>query len=217
MFHVKICGLKNVSNAIDVASAGADAIGLNFFTNSKRYVEPTIAAEIATAVRGKAEIVGLFVNAPLKQIQSLHDQIHFDWIQIHGDESFEFYQQLVQNIDAKILIACRGTLRRWPEQQCPVGSYLVDANVPGSFGGTGQKADWNLAADWASLRFAQYLVLAGGLTPENVSQAIRQVHPTAVDVAGGVEQKGQSGIKDIELVRQFVESARQSFKEIGTT
>ncbi|MBI1249821.1 phosphoribosylanthranilate isomerase [bacterium] len=216
MFQIKICGLRDFENAVAVAHSGADAIGLNFFPRSKRFVDTPVAEQIANAVRGEVQLVGLFVNASLQEILDIHQRIGLDWIQLHGDESAKFAQQVYSQTGAPILAASRGTLSRWedlPDGFRPQG-FLLDAAVPGSYGGTGQVADWSLAKGWQENPQLENLVLAGGLTPENVAQAIAQVRPTAVDVAGGVELSGQPGIKDLVKVGQFIAEARKAFASI---
>lgn len=214
MFHIKICGLKDVENAVAVSEAGADALGLNFFAQSRRRVELPMAERIADAVRGRSQVVGLFVNTPLTEIVQTHHRVGLDWIQLHGDEPYEFAAQLHQVTGLPILAACRGTLCRW---QIPSGgtfvpqATLLDASVPGAYGGTGHLADWDLAAAWREFGQIENLVLAGGLTDQNVAQAIAKVRPTAVDVAGGVEDKDSPGIKNLAKVMAFIAAAQNAF------
>ena len=217
MFHLKVCGLKNVANAVAVSAAGADALGLNFYPQSKRRVDLPTAEKIADAVRGRSQLVGLFVNAPLEEIVQTHQQVGFDWIQLHGDEPYAFAEQLHQATGLPILAACRGSLCRW---QIPQGSTfvphatLLDAAVPGAYGGTGHLADWQLAAGWRASG-TQNLVLAGGLTAQNVAEAISAVRPVAVDVAGGVENKEQPGLKNLAKVESFIAAAQTAFAQVA--
>lgn len=216
IFHIKICGLNDFENAVAVSHSGADAIGLNFFPQSKRCVEMKTAVKIANTVRGEVQIVGLFVNASQTEIEQAHERVGFNWIQLHGDESVEFAQSIYQSTGVPILAASRGSLVRWatlPDDFHPQ-ALLMDAAVPGSFGGTGHLSNWDLAATWRTMPHLKHLVLAGGLTPENVAEAIRAVQPSAVDVAGGVENPGQPGIKDIAKVEAFVSAARKAFGEL---
>ncbi len=216
IFQIKICGLNDFENAIAVAHSGADAIGLNFYPLSKRFVRLPMARKIANTVRGEVQIVGLFVNASLDEIEAVHDQVGLSWIQLHGDESVDFARDLYIRTSVPILAASRGTLVRWdtpPEGFHPHAS-LMDAAVEGSYGGTGQLSDWELAATWRTMPHLAHLVLAGGLTPDNVADAIHAVQPSAVDVAGGVEVDGQPGIKDIAKVEAFVSAARKAFADV---
>ncbi|QDU77249.1 N-(5'-phosphoribosyl)anthranilate isomerase [Bremerella volcania] len=216
IFRIKICGLSDFENAVAVSHSGADAIGLNFFSQSKRCVDLDTAVKIANTVRGEVQIIGLFVNAAPSEIEQTHQQVGFNWIQLHGDESVEFAQAVHQSTGVPILAASRGSLIRWatlPDDFHPQ-ALLMDAAVPGSFGGTGHLSNWDLAATWRTMPHLKHLVLAGGLTPENVSEAIRAVQPSAVDVAGGVEVSGQPGVKDLTKVEAFVTAARKAFAEL---
>ncbi|RCS50497.1 phosphoribosylanthranilate isomerase [Bremerella cremea] len=219
MFRVKICGLTDFENAIAVAHSGADAIGLNFYSGSKRRVEPATAEKIANSVRGEVQIVGLFVNATHDEIMQTQRRVGFDWIQLHGDESREFAETIHNELDIPILAASRGTLLRWGTsgEGFQPQAVLMDAAVAGEFGGTGQQTDWQLAATWRSQPQLTRFVLAGGLTPENVAEAIRMVQPSAIDVAGGVEISGKPGIKDMGRVEALVSAAQSAFARIESS
>lgn len=216
IFRIKICGLNDFENAVAVSHSGADAIGLNFFPQSKRCVEKNTAVKIANTVRGEVQIVGLFVNATPTEIKQTNEQVGFNWIQLHGDESAEFAKSVYETTGVPILAASRGSLVRWatlPDGFHPQ-ALLMDAAVPGSFGGTGHLSNWDLAATWRTMPHLNHLVLAGGLTPENVADAIRAVQPSGVDVAGGAENSGQPGIKDLDKVEAFVTAAREAFARL---
>jgi len=216
MFRIKICGLNDFENAVAVAHSGADAIGLNFFPKSKRRVEVDTAVKIANTIRGEVQIVGLFVNASQTEIERTHQLVGFNWIQLHGDESVELAQAVHRTTGLPILAASRGSLTRWetlPNDFHPQ-ALLMDAAVAGQFGGTGHLSNWDLAATWPAMPHLEHLVLAGGLTPENVAEAIGTVRPSAVDVAGGVEEAGRPGIKDIAKVEAFVSAARNAFAKL---
>lgn len=219
MFRVKVCGLRDPENAAEVVAAGAEAIGLNFFPGSKRFVELAQARVVAERIRGQAELVGLFVNAELGEIERAASTIGFDWIQLHGDESIRFARDVHHRFGIPLIVACRGTLKRWEDAELSANSelwqtVLMDASVPGAYGGTGATADWQLAATWRETGSIRHLILAGGLLPENVADAIRAVRPTAVDVAGGVEIEGRPGWKDPERVGLFADSARAALDSI---
>ena len=216
MFRMKVCGLKNVANAVAVSEAGADALGLNFYAQSKRRVDLPTAARIADAVRGRSQLVGLFVNAPLEEIARTHQQVGFDWIQLHGDEPYRFAAELHAQTGLPILVACRGTLCRWripAEGTFAPHATLLDAAVPGAYGGTGYLTDWELAAQWRTSGETPHLVLAGGLTPQNVAEAITTVRPTAIDVAGGVEDQENPGVKNLAKVEAFIAAAQAAFAQ----
>jgi len=216
IFRIKICGLNDFENAVAVSHSGADAIGLNFYPQSKRCVDMRTAVKIANTVRGEVQIIGLFVNASLEEILQAQQEVGLNWIQLHGDESAEFAQSVFQTTGVPILAASRGSLVRWatlPKDFHPQ-ALLMDAAVPGAFGGTGHLSNWDLAATWHTMPHLKHLVLAGGLTLQNVAQAVHAVQPSGVDVAGGVEISGQPGIKDIAKVEAFVSAARNAFAQL---
>jgi len=218
VFRVKICGVTRGEDAIACAAAGADAIGLNFFAGSPRYVSGDAARQVADAVPWGVAKVGVFVNTPADQICATFDDLGLDWIQLHGDEPPEFLRDLVGRPVIR-------ALRCGPQGLAPIAEYvarsqalgcapqtlLLDAHAAGSYGGTGQMIDWSILKTEAWLRGIP-LVLAGGLKPENVAQAIQLAQPRAVDTASGVESS--PGIKDAERVKAFVAAAREAFGEI---
>ena len=216
MFRIKICGITRPEDAILAADAGADAIGLNFFAKSPRFLQRPAAEQIVAAVGNRLVKVGVFVNATCEEIVESSEALGLDLVQLHGDEPPELLQSLgglpvirafrcgpagLTPISA-YLEACRVL-------GCPPRLVLIDSFQPGSYGGTGDKAPWNSVAQYRELRFPYPLVLAGGLTPVNVAEAIERVRPAAVDVASGVESS--PGIKDAKLVRDFVTQATQQF------
>jgi phosphoribosylanthranilate isomerase len=217
MFQTKICGITTVEDALVAARAGADAIGLNFFAHSPRYVAAETAESIIRALPGGLSKVGLFVDTPADEICRLFDRLRLDLIQLHGEQPPEFVAQL----------APRPVMRAFrvgPEKVEPVAEYLqrcrelehelelvlLDSLVAGAFGGTGRLLSWSVAQAYRCELGAVPLVLAGGLTPENVAAAIRAVGPAAVDVASGVESR--PGRKDPARVEAFVAAARLAFQ-----
>jgi phosphoribosylanthranilate isomerase len=215
---VKICGIRDVGTALAAGQAGADAIGLNFYERSPRVVAPEIAADIVNRLRqnpGPAvEPVGVFVNHTVDEIRTISRQCHLRTVQLHGDETLEQVAELgsefrvvrafrvgEEGLDplAVFLNACQ-------RLGATLWACLVDAKVEGKYGGTGHPAPWERlrrdyrTADWPPL------ILAGGLRPDNVADAIRVVGPWGVDVAGGVESS--VACKDATLVRQFVQNAK---------
>ena len=222
MFHVKLCGITTVDDALAAARAGADAVGLNFYDKSRRYVSPDVAKEIAAVLPEGICRVGLFVNAPVQMITELFDSVPLDLIQLHGDEPPEYIAGLghrpvmrAMRLGPDGLAPIDDYLRRCAKLDCVPDYLLLDAYVKGQYGGTGQTADWTTAARYVSEHqpatddWYPPLVLAGGLTPENVGAAIRTVKPEAVDTAGGVESS--PGRKDEELCRRFCEEAKAAF------
>jgi phosphoribosylanthranilate isomerase len=213
--RVKICGITNPADAELAASLGADAIGLNFYTNSPRFVSSAKAFEILNVLPPFVEPVALFVNEPLSAILQIAGGLTIRTVQLHGDTV------RLHGILQKVVPTGR---TRWipafsvRDANCltlinqhlfvmgvdPLAGVLVDAYVPGMFGGTGQVAPWQLLAEY---RPGVPLILAGGLTPENVAEAIRTVRPYAVDVASGVESS--PGKKDPEKMRRFIDAVRE--------
>ena len=227
MFQIKICGITSVDNALSVARAGADAVGLNFYPGSPRYVPLQQAGPIVDALPDTVLKVGLFVNAAVDEICKMFELLRLDLIQLHGDEPPAFLSELG---DRPIMRA----FRLGPEGLDPVDRYLaecrglnctprltlIDACVKGMYGGSGQLADWRALKTYQSDETVSAdtarppLVLAGGLTPENVAEAINSVRPAAVDTASGVESSPP--LKDPAKVAAFVRAAREAFDRHGT-
>jgi len=214
---IKICGVRTVEDAMMVQLARPDAVGLNFHPPSKRYVTLDVAREIGAVIKGNAEVVGVFVNRSAAEIGEICRTCGISTVQLHGDEPPELAAELAEEF--RIIRAFRvqedrglepvaRELDRYRRLGIPLRACLVDAFVPGAYGGTGQPPPWDvLAAEW---NFGSWppLILAGGLRPENVAEAIAAVAPWGVDVAGGVENN--SGFKDPVLVQSFVQNARQA-------
>jgi phosphoribosylanthranilate isomerase len=217
MFQIKICGVTNVADAQAAVDAGADALGFNFYRSSKRFIERDVAQQIADVVPDHVAKVGVFVNHSIRDIQDAVESLGPSYIQLHGDEPAELLSELPAEI--KIIRAYRcgpnglAPLARYLARCDSLGrapdAILLDADAAGAFGGTGQAADWTLIANQRAMLGGIPLILAGGLKPTNVAQAITAVHPDAVDVASGVER--QPGRKDHELMKQFIAAARAAF------
>jgi phosphoribosylanthranilate isomerase len=220
MFRIKICGITNINDAYAAAEAGADAVGLNFFKKSRRFVEPEVARAIATGLYERVTKVGVFVNHDAAEIEGISTLVGLDYIQLHGDEPAGMLAQLPTYL--KVVRAHRcgsdglAKLARYLKECESFGrlpdALLIDADAGAEFGGTGQLADWPRIIGERPLFAGVPLVLAGGLTADNVSAAITAVRPDAVDVASGVER--QPGSKDKLLVAKFIASARQAFASI---
>ncbi len=237
MFHVKLCGVTGVQDAVLAAESGADAVGLNFSLKSPRYVSAEQAAAISQALPAEVARVGVFVNSSLGDVLSVAAQVGLTHVQLHGGEPEGFVRQLHTELQratrrpdqpSKIIYVSRVrsealeeleqqlvTLADWSPV---ISGILLDAYHPSSHGGTGQRLDWSgLSACrhlWTQSRGAACpLILAGGLTPENVAQAIDMVRPFGVDVASGVE--AEPGRKDPAKVRQFVKNALQAINQQG--
>ena len=207
---VKICGITSIDDAMASVQAGADMLGFNFYPKSPRYIEPAACAGLVDALLGrcpcKTRLVGVFVNAGLIEITTILDQCRLDLAQLCGDEPPELLAVLGERAFKALRPAgpdaLQAALERLPLRDQPP-AVLIDAYHPDAYGGTGQKADWSLARGLAHLK---PILLAGGLTPENVSEAVSQVNPWGVDVASGVESA--PGKKDPARVAAFVRAAR---------
>ena len=215
MFRVKICGITNVVDALAVADAGADAIGLNCYAGSPRFCPIDEACAIARAVPRSMVKVGVFVNASADEIHAVAETIGLDLVQLHGDEPPELLRDVRPLAVMKAFRVAKDFsqveefLQQCHHLLCVPRMLLVDALRGDQYGGTGTTLDWQ-ALHAARHSFAGVpLVLAGGLNPSNVGEAITTVHPWAVDVASGVEQS--AGKKSAQRVRAFVQSAKEAF------
>jgi len=196
--RVKVCGITRVEDAQAAINAGADAIGLVFYEPSPRNVRIEQAREIAASVPAFVSVVALFVNADAQYVQDVLNSVRIDLLQFHGDEENDFCSQFqrpfikAQRVreTSDVVASCV----RFPDAL----AILLDSYKPGVPGGTGESFDWSLIPKSQT----KPLILAGGLTPENVAPAIKQVQPFAVDVSGGVEQS--KGIKDPAKIDAFL-------------
>jgi len=213
MTRVKICGIIDENNALAAVEAGADFIGL-VFAPSKRQITPTQAYEIVSAVKKSSDatkVVGVFVNAPASQVNEIADFCALDCVQLSGDESWEYCCEIVEPIIKAIRIG-----QQSPEEVCaelsaggkllPAQRFitLLDSQVEGKYGGTGESFNWKLAQQVAE-KFP--VIIAGGLDPKNVARLIETVKPWGVDVSSGVES---NGLKDASKIRAFVKAVRST-------
>jgi phosphoribosylanthranilate isomerase len=219
-FQIKICGVTNAADASSAIEAGATAIGLNFFSGSKRHIDPLTAQTIARIDARQLAVVGVFVNHTASEIASIVTHVEPTWIQLHGDELPTVIKHVKETVDLPVMRALRWGqegnepideyLQQCAALGCLPDAVLIDAHVKGEYGGTGETADWEAIAQWCKQRrFDIPVVLAGGLTPENVARAIEIVRPNAVDTASGVESS--PGRKDPERVRAFIAEAQRAF------
>jgi phosphoribosylanthranilate isomerase len=209
MVQVKICGITSVEDAQAAVDAGADALGFVFYPPSPRYVTPEEAEQIIHTLPPFVTTVGLFVDVALAIVCETAAHCGLDRVQLHGRETPEFCRQVTRPVIKAFRVENARSLRLLPEYK--VSAYLLDAYVVGALpGGTGVSFSWELAA-----QASPYgpVILAGGLTPENVKVAIAQTHPYGVDVSTGVERA--PGIKDHEKVRQFIARAKAVTLEKG--
>lgn len=206
---VKICGITNLDDALAALEAGADLLGFNFYPSSPRHIFPQVCARLVAdlgSYRSQVTLVGVFVDLAADQVLRILNECDLDLAQLAGDETPESLRRLggraFKAIRPQTQAEMVELIDRYPARAKPP-SYLIDAYRPGKFGGTGELANWSLAA---SLSLHAPVLLAGGLTPENVAHAIRQVRPWGVDVASGVENT--PGRKDIQKIKAFIEAAR---------
>ena len=210
MTRIKICGLREEAHALATVEAGADFIGL-VFAPSRRQVTLAQAEKIASTVKksGSAtEVVGVFVNMPAPTVNKIADFCNLDWVQLSGDESWKYCREIAR----PIIKAIRIDKRQQISANLAAGSknlskqkhiYLLDSRVKGKYGGTGTTFNWNLARQVAE-QFP--IIIAGGLTPENVARAIKTAAPWGVDVSSGVET---GSVKDIAKIKAFIEAVRR--------
>ncbi|MBF0190437.1 MAG: phosphoribosylanthranilate isomerase [Magnetococcales bacterium] len=201
--RVKICGITRIADALAAVAAGADALGFVFYPGSKRYIAPEGVARIVERLPPFVTITGLFVNAPAEEIRATAARCRLDVIQLHGDESPEACLGLPGRVIKAVRVGEAEDLTGL--ERFPVQGLLLDAKVADHYGGSGRVFDWSLIAGY---RAPLPLILAGGLNPENVFQAVRQVNPYAVDVSSGVESA--PGIKDHDKMAQFIRQVQQA-------
>ncbi len=219
MFRIKICGVTTVADAQDAVDRGADAIGLNFFRGSSRYVPEEAAREILAAVGSRAAVVGVFVNESPEVAAGHCLRLGIRRIQLHGDESASDAEKIglwrMKAVHAALPVDL-GKLREYPCE-----AFLLDAGGPGEYGGTGRELPWDglverfqgLLATPGTPAEGRPWILAGGLTPENVERAIIAAEPFGVDVASGVESS--PGRKDPAKVAFFIRNAKAGFRHVG--
>ncbi len=214
MTHIKICGIKEESHALAIAEVGVDFVGLVFAT-SPRQITPSKAKKIVSALkdsRATVNVVGVFVNAPASSVRRIVESCKLDWVQLNGDEPWAYCREL----DMPVIKVIQVSRNYKPQQICTDLAYgarilgkqkhlfLIDSNAPEKYGGTGKTFDWKLARPIAE-QFQ--VIIAGGLTPENVSDAIRIISPWGVDVSTGVETRG---IKDMNKINKYIEAVRKA-------
>jgi phosphoribosylanthranilate isomerase len=202
--RVKICGITRVEDALSAAQAGADAIGLVFYASSPRNVSITQARDIVAAMPPFISVVGLFVNASSDEIQSVISQVRLDILQFHGDETPSQCAQINLPYYKAIRVKPDTNLLQYAIDFKAAKALLLDAYSEQAYGGTGHTFDWNLIPQ----NLPKPIILAGGLDARNVTAAIQQVRPYAVDVSGGVEFI--KGIKSAEKIAAFMQAVTES-------
>lgn len=220
MFHTKICGVRIASDVESVADAGGDAIGLNFFGPSIRFIDPESPdtrqlSDLAASVNLRR--IGVFVNEPATRIAEITEIVGLDAIQLHGDEGLEWADQLEGLVSLPLIRAIKlptgpidaAALTKatsgWIEKGCQL---LFDADAGAAHGGSGKTLHWPSIHSWSQANHNFAWILAGGLNPENVAQAIESTGATSVDTASGVEE--QRGVKSEPLIRKFIAASRSA-------
>jgi phosphoribosylanthranilate isomerase len=197
--RVKICGITRLEDALDAVAQGADAIGLVFYEGSPRNVTISQAAEIVNQIPAFVSTVGLFVNAESSFIREVISKVKLDLLQFHGDETASECAAFLHPFIKAIRVKSDTNLVQYAEDFSAAKALLLDTYAEGVAGGTGQVFDWNLIPK----ELAKPVILAGGLTADNVARAISLVKPYAVDVSGGVE--ASKGIKDVAKIAAFMQ------------
>jgi phosphoribosylanthranilate isomerase len=200
--RVKICGITNLADALAAVAAGADALGLNFYEGSPRHVSMKTAVEISKQIPQFVMRAGVFVNADEDLVTRAIGECSLSLLQFHGDEPPEFCAQFGLMSMKAFRIRDVESLKELPRFQ--TDAYLLDAFSPEARGGTGEKFNWDLAVE--AQKFGKPVFLAGGLTPENVANAVRKVRPFGVDVSSGVESSPEK--KDHAKIRAFIAAVR---------
>ena len=200
--RVKICGITRVQDALEAVRCGADAIGLVFYAASPRYVSISQAQQIVSAIPPFVSVVGLFVNASQTEIETILSQVKLDVVQFHGDESAAECERIKLPYFKAIRVKPDTNLLQYEVDFSSAKALLLDAYAESAYGGTGQVFDWDLIPQ----NMSKPVILAGGLTVENVGLAIEKVQPYAVDVSGGVELS--KGIKDAKKMADFMQAVQ---------
>ena len=203
MTKVKICGITTLEDALLSIQAGADALGFVFFPNSPRHIFPEEAATIIKHLPPFVQTIGLFVNEASDIVNSTADECGLDLVQLHGEESPEYCDSITRRIIKAFRVKNITSLE--PIKNYRVSACLLDAWSPAAHGGTGRTFNWEFASCAAH---SGKIILAGGLNPGNVAEAIKHVHPYGVDVSSGVESV--PGKKDPDKVREFIRNAKRA-------
>ena len=202
---VKICGMTQLKDALFAVEQGVDAVGFIFYKKSPRAVTMKTVREIITKLPPLVDTVGVFVNESAERLNKIADYCGLDLVQLHGEESPAFCRKIHRRVIKAFRVKDIQSIKQL--EKFPVSGFLLDTFSDDLHGGTGKSFDWNLALPAKKMG---PVVLAGGLTPRNILQAVRQVRPYGVDVCSGVEKS--PGIKDLEKVRAFLKNIRSGSK-----
>jgi phosphoribosylanthranilate isomerase len=205
--RIKICGINHLDDALKAVECGADAIGIIFVEKSPRYASLTDARVIAESMPPFVTVVGLFMDAPEEKVREALKVVPLNLLQFHGDESAEYCDQFNMPYIKVLRMRENANVVAFAQEYPNASGLLLDAYHKGMGGGTGQTFDWELIPDDIPLP----LILAGGLTPENVASAVEKVRPYAVDVSSGVES--EPSVKDHKKIEQFIKEVQR----VGTS
>ncbi len=211
MARIKICGITNVQDALWAANLGVDFIGLNFYKKSLRKISLDMAKNIVNEIPSFVKSIGVFVDEDLKVVRKVANVCGLDMVQLHGNESPQYCSEIhSSNSELKIIKAFRikdeSSLENISGYSDFVDYYLLDTYVPEQAGGTGKTFNWEFAIK--AKTFGKPVFLSGGLTPDNVKEAIQKVHPFSVDVASGVEKTPRR--KSYEKMKEFIQKVRET-------
>ena len=209
--RIKLCGITSLDDAQLAVDAGAWAVGCILWPGSPRACDPAEAGRIAAAVRRRAQVCGVFVNAHLDEVTELVDALGLTMVQLHGDEGPAYCAEVARRTGAKVIKAAAVSTQADVQalETFHTDFHMLDAHRPGMRGGTGETFDWELVR---ARRSSIPLILSGGLRPENVAEAIAATHPFAVDTASGTESA--PGVKDPEKVAAFVDAVHATVVEV---
>lgn len=203
MVKVKICGITNLEDALVAVEYGADALGFIFYEKSSRCITPENVQEIIKELPPFVTTVGVFVNEAIGNISEIKRTTAIDAVQLHGDETPETCEVLGNKVIKVFRVGGQQSAVSSQLAKYHVSAYLLDTHREGVLGGTGETFDWDIAIE---AKKHGRIILAGGLTPDNVAEAVKKVRPFAVDVASGVEER--PGKKDLKKVKEFIERAK---------
>lgn len=205
MTRIKICGITNLDDGLEAIAAGVDALGFVFVPNTPRYITPSQAKLVIKQLPPFITNVGLFVDSEIDEIEDIVNHCKLDAVQLHGNESPEMCSQI--SLQTKVIksfhVKKELQVLRNEIENYRVDAYLLDTFIKGKAGGTGQTFDWRIAEG-----LSQRIILAGGLTPDNIGTAIAQLQPYGVDVSSGVEKS--PGKKDTNKIYSFVRQIRKA-------
>ena len=205
MTRIKICGITNLDDGLEAIAAGVDALGFVFVPNTPRYITPSLAKLVIKQLPPFITNVGLFVDSEIDEIEDIVNHCKLDAVQLHGNESPEMCSQI--SLQTKVIksfhVKKELQVLRNEIENYRVDAYLLDTFIKGKAGGTGQTFDWRIAEG-----LSQRIILAGGLTPDNIGTAIAQLQPYGVDVSSGVEKS--PGKKDTNKIYSFVRQVRKA-------